>query len=246
MKNYLLTLMYDGSLFHGWQVQNNALTVQSCLQDAVEKILSVRENVTGCSRTDSGVHANMFCCNMRTDREIDTALFKKSLNAVLHTGIAVTEVKEVPYGFHARYNCVSKEYKYLIFNRDYNNPFYSGRALMYPYKIDAELLDNEARDFLGTHDFTSFCAANTDTEDKIRTVKAVSFKRENDFAVFTVEADGFLYNMVRIMTGTLLDINSGKIKPGSIPEIIAKKDRAFAGVTAKPCGLYLNKVNYDL
>lgn len=244
MNNYLLTLMFDGSGYHGWQVQENAVTVQGALQDAIERILGVRENVTGCSRTDSGVHANMFCCNMRTEKQLDEISFKRSLNAVLPDDIAVTDCRAAPEEFHARYDCVSKEYKYLIFNKDYKNPFYKDRALYYPYKIDAELLNSEAQSFLGTHDFSAFCAAASDVEDKTRTVKSVSFKRNGDFCELYIEADGFLYNMVRIIVGTLLDINSGKIEQGKISEIINSKDRQQAGVTAKACGLYLNRVNY--
>lgn len=244
MSNYLITLMYDGSQFHGWQVQNNAVTVQQCLQDAIEQILRVRENVTGCSRTDSGVHANMFCCNMRSDAVTDINAFKKSLNAVLPDSIAVTDVKTVDDDFHARYSCIGKEYMYLIYNADYISPFYVGRALHYPYKLDEELINKNARDFLGTHDFTSFCSAGSSVEDKVRTVKSISFKKDGNLAYLSIEADGFLYNMVRIITGTLLDINSGKIKDGAVSDIIKAKDRSLAGFTAKPCGLYLNKVFY--
>jgi len=244
MNNYLLTLMFDGSRFHGWQVQPNAVTVQQTLQDAVEKILGVRENITGCSRTDAGVHANMFCCNIRTEKEIDTAAFKKSLNGVLPDSVAVTDVKCVDYDFHARYDCKSKQYKYLIFNREFENPFYVGRALFYPYKLDVEMMNEEAQSFLGTHDFSAFCSADSSVEDKTRTVKQINVVRNGDFVEITVEADGFLYNMVRIIVGTLLDINSGKIPKGSIEAVINSKDRQHAGFTVKPCGLYLNKVNY--
>ena len=245
MNNYLLTLMYDGSRFHGWQVQPNAVTVQQVLQDAIERILGVRENVNGCSRTDAGVHANMFCCNMRTERELDCDGFKKSLNAVLPDSVAVTEVKGVDYDFHARYDCKSKRYKYLIFNREYLNPFYVGRALHYPYRLDADLLNSEAQDFLGTHDFSAFCSADSSVEDKTRTVKEISVRRSGDLVEISVEADGFLYNMVRIIVGTLLDINSGKLARGSITDIIESRDRSRAGVTAKACGLYLDYVNYN-
>ncbi|MDO4846878.1 MAG: tRNA pseudouridine(38-40) synthase TruA [Clostridiaceae bacterium] len=244
MNNYLLTLMFDGSRFHGWQVQPNAVTVQQSLQDAVERILGVRENVTGCSRTDAGVHANMFCCNIRTEKDIDCTALKKSLNAVLPDSVAVTEIRSVPYEFHARYDCKSKQYKYLIFNRDFENPFYVDRALFYPYKIDVDMLNSEAQAFLGTHDFSAFCSADSSVEDKTRTIKSISVKRNGDFVEISVEADGFLYNMVRIIVGTLLDINSGKIEKGAVASIIASKDRQQAGATVKPCGLYLDKVNY--
>ncbi len=244
MRNLLLSLMFDGTGYHGWQVQKNAVTVQQTLQDAIERILGVRENVVGCSRTDSGVHANMFCCNMRTENEIQPEKLKTALNAVLPEDIAVTSCGEVPYTFHARYDCVSKEYKYLILNSKQRNPFYVNRALFYPHSIDADMMNTEAKAFLGLHDFSSFCAADSSVDDKARNIKSISVKRNGSFVEFTVEADGFLYNMVRIMVGTLLDINSGKIERNSISEIIESKDRKQAGKTAPACGLYLNKVNY--
>lgn len=244
MRNLLLTLMFDGTGYHGWQVQKNAVTVQQTLQDAIERILGVRENVVGCSRTDSGVHANMFCCNMRTGSEIEPEKLKTALNAVLPQDIAVTSCGEVPYTFHARYDCVSKEYKYLILNSKQRNPFYINRALFYPHSIDADMLNFEAQAFLGMHDFTSFCAADSSVDDKARNIKSISVKRNGSLVEFTVEADGFLYNMVRIMVGTLLDINGGKIEKNSISQIIDSKDRKQAGKTAPACGLYLNKVNY--
>ncbi len=246
MKNYLLTLMYDGTRYHGWQVQNNASSVQQVLQDAIQTILGVRENVVGCSRTDSGVHANMFCCNMRTEKELSAEKFVKSLNAVLPRDVVVIEVAEVPFEFHARYDCISKQYKYLILNSKSRNPFYENRALHYPFEIDTELLAQEAKAFIGTHDFSAFCSANSSVDSKIRTVKSIDIIRNGDFVEFYIEADGFLYNMVRIIVGTLLDVNSGKIGQGKIKEIIASKDRNSAGKTASAHGLYLNRVNYSL
>ncbi len=244
MRNLLLTLMFDGTAYHGWQVQKNALTVQQTLQDAIERILGVRENVVGCSRTDSGVHANMFCCNMRTESNIEPEKLKTALNAVLPEDIAVISCGEVPYTFHARYDCVSKEYKYLILNSKQRNPFYVNRALFYPYSIDADMLNAQAQDFSGMHDFTAFCSADSSADCKTRNIMSAGVKRNGDFVEFTVEANGFLYNMVRIMVGTLLDINSGKIEKNSIPAIIDGKDRKQAGKTAPAYGLYLNTVNY--
>ena len=244
MKNYLLTLMFDGRSFHGWQVQKNAVTVQQCVQDGVQRILGVRENIIGCSRTDSGVHANMFCCNIRTEKKINLTSFRRSLNAVLPDSIAVTDITEVPYEFHARYNCKRKEYEYLLFNADYMNPFYVGRALYYPYSLDEKLINDNSKDFIGTHDFSAFCASGSSVEDKVRSVFSASFEKNGELASFKICADGFLYNMVRIIVGTLLDINSGKLPSGSVPEIINSLDRSRAGFTADGCGLYLNKVIY--
>ncbi|MEG1551685.1 MAG: tRNA pseudouridine(38-40) synthase TruA, partial [Oscillospiraceae bacterium] len=211
MKNFLIALMYDGSNYHGWQVQENAVTVQSTLQDAVEKILGKRENIVGCSRTDSKVHANMFCCNMKTEKDIKPEKLKKALNALLPNDISVKFCGEVPLEFHARYDCISKEYKYLILNTDYRNPFYENRAYFYSYPIDANMLNEEIKAFIGINDFSAFCAAGSSVDDKVREIKDAKIERKGDIIEITFLGDGFLYNMVRIMVGTLLDINSGKI-----------------------------------
>ncbi|MEG0545648.1 MAG: tRNA pseudouridine(38-40) synthase TruA [Oscillospiraceae bacterium] len=245
MKNFLIALMYDGSNYHGWQVQENAITVQSTLQDAVEKILGKRENIVGCSRTDSKVHANMFCCNMKTEKDIKPEKLKKALNALLPNDISVKFCGEVPLEFHARYDCISKEYKYLIINTDYRNPFYENRAYFYSYPIDATMLNEEIKAFIGINDFSAFCAAGSSVDDKVREIKDAKIERKGDIIEITFLGDGFLYNMVRIMVGTLLDINSGKIKRNQIENIIKSKNRNNAGATAPPEGLYLNKVNYN-
>lgn len=244
MRNLLFTISYCGTNYHGWQVQNNAVTVQQTVQDAVEKILQKRENIVGCSRTDAGVHANMYCFNMKTDSVIPCEKLVSAFNAMLPDDISVKDCVEVNDNFHARYDCKEKEYKYLILNSNIRNPFYSGRALLYPFKLDELFLNEQAKQFIGKYDFSSFCNAGSSVEDTVRNVKNASVVRNGDFIEFTVSADGFLYNMVRIMVGTLLDISSGKIPENTIREIIFSKDRNMAGSTAPACGLYLNKVVY--
>lgn len=244
MRNLLLTLSFDGSAYHGWQVQENAVTVQQALQDALEHICGVRDNIVGCSRTDSGVHANMYCCNLRTEHTIPCDRLVTALNAVLPRDIAVSNCEQVPFDFHARYDCTSKEYIYKIWNFPNKNPFLYDYSLHYKYPLDAEMLDGQAKQYMGEYDFASFCAAGSSVASTVRNVTNASVKRDGDMVVFTVEANGFLYNMVRIMVGTLIDISSGKIEKNSIADIIAAKDRGKAGFTAPPHGLYLNKVNY--
>ncbi|MGN0571548.1 MAG: tRNA pseudouridine(38-40) synthase TruA [Candidatus Fimenecus sp.] len=245
MKNYLLTLAFDGTNYHGWQVQENAVTVQETLQTAAEQILGVRENIIGCSRTDAGVHANMFCCNLRTEKNIAPEKLQTALNAVLPRDIAVLECGEVPYDFHARYDCTGKTYQYWILNRQVRDPFYENRVYHYPWHIHTNLLHEQAQQFLGLHDFSAFCASKTAVEDKTREIRRMEVRRDGDFVKITVEGNGFLYNMVRIMVGTLLEINSGKLSRDSIPAILESKDRTKAGVTAPAQGLYLHKVYYD-
>ncbi|NLB36304.1 MAG: tRNA pseudouridine(38-40) synthase TruA [Clostridiales bacterium] len=246
MRNLLLTLCFDGTAYHGWQVQKNAVTVQQTFQDAVERVIGSRENVTGCSRTDSGVHANMFCCNIKTESSIPSESFVAALNANLPLNIAVTGCREVPASFHARYSCISKEYIYKILNTKIRNPFCENRCLHYPYPLNEKQLDVAAKGFLGTHDFCGFSSAGSAVEDTVRTVIGSEVFRINDEVIFRVEANGFLYNMVRIMAGTLISVAQGKIEATEIPDIVKSCDRNRAGITAPAHGLYLNKVNYYL
>lgn len=244
MRNVLLKLRYDGSQFHGWQVQKNAYTVQEALQDALEKVFSERYDVKGCSRTDSGVHANVYFVTFKTEKGIPCEKILTALNTYLPKSVCVFECEDTAEDFHPRYSCKSKEYVYKIYNAKIRNPFCENRTMFYPYKLDEKYLDEQAQAFVGTHDFKGFCAKRTDVEDTVRTVYYANVKRDGDFVIFTVCADGFLYNMVRIMVGTLLFIAQGKIKKDELPKIIDEKDRNSAGKTASPYGLYLNKVEY--
>ncbi len=246
MRNLLFTIKFNGADYHGWQVQENAVTVQQTVQDALESIIGKRENIVGCSRTDSGVHANMYCFNMRTGSALGCGDFIRAMNAKLPETIAVTGCREVPFDFHARYDCLAKQYVYRIYNSSIPDPFEAGRSLRYKYPLDAAILDKQAKDFIGTYDYRAFSAAGSSVKDTVRTVTHASVTREGDTVTFTVEGNGFLYNMVRIMTGTLLYISRGKIPEGTIKEIIASGDRERAGITAPPEGLYLNEVIYSI
>ena len=244
MRNLLITMRYDGTAYHGWQVQKNAVTVQQVFQDAVEKLTGVRENVMGCSRTDSGVHAMMYCCNFRTDSQIPCEKMPFALNAYLPDDISVYDCKEVSDDFHARYSCSSKRYIYKIWNSSFRNPFYNDKYLVFPRHLDEKLLDSAAKAFIGTHDFCGFASSGSSVEDTVRTVTHCSVKRIGDEVFFEVEADGFLYNMVRIMVGTILSVAEGKIDGADIPGIINSGNREKAGFTAPAHGLYLKEVNY--
>ncbi|MBQ1440821.1 MAG: tRNA pseudouridine(38-40) synthase TruA [Clostridia bacterium] len=247
MRNLMVRIKYDGSGFCGWQVQNDMRTVQLVFQNALRGILKENVAVKGCSRTDSGVHANEFCVSFRTECMIPCERLPLALNAVLPHDIAAFGCEEVPEGFHARYSCMGKQYRYLILNTAVRDPFWHDRALWYKYPLDEEFMNAQAGDYLGTHDFSAFCASNSDVEDKVRTVSQCGVRRlpENDNMLeFTVTADGFLYNMVRIMVGTLLQISAGRLAENSIPSIISSRNRDNAGFTAAACGLYLNKVLY--
>ncbi|MBQ3137105.1 MAG: tRNA pseudouridine(38-40) synthase TruA [Clostridia bacterium] len=243
-KNIKLLLSYDGTDYHGWQMQENAVTVQECVTKAAEKIFSQKISVNGCSRTDSGVHANEFCCNFRFDGERSEEKIILGMNSQLPDDIRVFGCEYVEPDFHARFDCKGKEYIYKVWNGKTGNPFMNRYSLFYPYELDDVLLDLQSKAFIGTHDFAAFCAAGSIVKDTVRTVKDFSVKREGDLVTFSVTGDGFLYNMVRIMVGTLIYINNGKIEKDTIPDIILSKDRVRAGITARPEGLYLNKVFY--
>ncbi|MBQ3331475.1 MAG: tRNA pseudouridine(38-40) synthase TruA [Ruminococcus sp.] len=246
MRNLLLTLSYCGKNLHGWQIQDNALTVQEVFQNALYQIIGERPDIKGCSRTDSGVHANMYCVSMKIEHPITEDHLMMAMNRYLPDDVAVIDVREVREDFHARYSCVGKEYVYKLWNSRVRNPFLQGLALHYRYDMDVEKLRSEAQSFVGTHDFTSFCTLDKrEKGDFTRTVKYFDVRRDGDLVTFTVAADGFLYNMVRIMVGTLLAMNNGRIPFGTLSGIIEAQDRKCAGPTAPSCGLYLNKVFYD-
>ncbi len=240
-----LTLRYDGTRFHGWQVQPNGITVQQVLQDAVERVTGVRAGITGCSRTDAGVHAAMFCCALDTDSPLRGDKLCAALNAHLPPDVAVYRCDEAAAGFHPRYDARGKRYVYHIWNGMARNPFWQAYSLHRRGPLDAARLDAAAGDFVGTHDFAAFQAAGSSVTDTVRTVRLARVDRDGEMVRFTVEADGFLYNMVRIMAGTLLDMAAGRIPWDAIPAILAGRDRAAAGATAPPQGLCLERVYYD-
>lgn len=245
VRNLKITISYSGKDLHGWQIQKNALTVQECFQNALEEVIGCVPDIKGCSRTDTGVHANMYVISMKTEHRITCERLKAALNRYLPLSIVVLDIVEESDDFHARYSCKGKRYVYKILNREVRDPFSDGYALHYRYNIDVDMLNNAAQDYVGTHDFTSFCTLDKRGKgDFTRTVKSFSVWREGDFVYMSVEADGFLYNMVRIMVGTLLKIQQGKLAPDSISDIIKAENRKEAGPTAPACGLYLDQVYY--
>ncbi len=245
MQRLLLTLRYVGTRYHGWQVQPNGVTVQQLMQDAIERVTGVRAALTGCSRTDAGVHADMFCCAFSTESPLRGQKMVAALNAWLPADIAVYDCREVAANFHPRYAATGKRYVYRIWNEPARNPFWEEYAYWARRRLDVEKMQAAAADFLGTHDFSAFCSAGSDVEDRVRTVRESSVACAGGLVTFTVTADGFLYNMVRIMVGTLLDIESGRLQPGCIPQLLAQPDRGQAGRTAPACGLCLDHVFYE-
>lgn len=245
MRNLLLTLAYDGRAFHGWQIQPNGVTVQEVLQAALCEALGEQPDIKGCSRTDAGVHARMFCVSVRTSSGISCESMLPALNTRLPKTIAVTGCREVPEDFHARYSCLGKQYSYEIWNSAVRDPFRDRLATEWKWPIDERRMLEDGQPLLGTHDFASFQAAGSDVADTVRTISYFNVEREGCIVRVSVAADGFLYNMVRIIAGTLLDMQRGKLPHGSMGDIIAARDRSAAGFTAKPDGLYLERVFYE-
>ena len=241
----LLTLSYLGTRYHGWQVQENAVTVQETVQDAIERITGTRSALTGCSRTDAGVHALCYCCAFSPEKELDVSALPKALNAVLPDDIAVKSAKAVPDSFHPRYSAKGKSYIYRIYNAPERDPFEIGRSYHRRGGLDLPLMRQASAHFLGEHDFSAFMASGSHITDTVRTVTALDITETGNLVTVRIAADGFLYNMVRIIVGTLLAVNDGKIAADSIPAIIASRDRKNAGATAPAEGLYLERVFYD-
>ncbi len=244
MRRLLLTLRYDGTNYHGWQVQPNAVSVQQVLQDAIQAVTGVRAGVIGCSRTDTGVHANMFCCTFDTDSDITCYRFPLALNSHLPQDIAVYDCKEVDPDFHPRYFAKGKRYCYYVWNTACRNPFVERFAYRNAQPIDVERLHTLSQKLVGTYDFSAFCAAGADTTDNVRTVQMFRVERRGDMVIFSVQADGFLYNMVRIMVGTLLDIAADRLSEDALDEALQSGDRSCAGATAPAKGLFLEQVYY--
>lgn len=246
-------ISYRGTAYSGYQVQNNAPTVQQKLNEASRAIFGCDCDITGCSRTDSGVHANEFCAVITYKKsdlfetKIPTEKIPLAFCAHLPDDISVREAFWVDSSFHPRYDVKYKEYLYRIWNRPEKNPFIPDMCFHYPHYINEERLDamNKAAEyFCGQHDFITYMSKGGNEQDTVRNVKYASVTRNGDFVEFRVAADGFLYNMVRIMVGTLIYVAEGKIKPDEIPEITDSLDRKRAGSTAPACGLFLNKVIY--
>ena len=245
LRNFKLTISYDGRQFHGWQIQNNAMTVQEAFQTALSKIIGDDFDLKGCSRTDSGVHANMYCISLKTSHPIADVRLKAALNRWLPLSIAVLDCEEADIDFHARYSCTSKEYIYKIWNTEVRNPFLDGYALHYRYKLDEDMLNSAAQAYVGTHDFTSFCGNRHFKKSAVRTIYEIRIEEKKDELDISFTGNGFLQNMVRILTGTLIEVGRGERAPESMPALLKAKERKQAGYTAPPQGLRLEKVTYE-
>jgi len=244
MRNLKLTLAYDGTEFHGWQSQPDARTVQGELESALARLFNHEVTVHGSGRTDAGVHARGQVANVLTTRAMERHSVLKGSNALLPPGIRVLEVEDVDEMFHARFSCRSKTYEYHIWRNHIVSPFRCRYVYKYPYAMDIAAVDQAGAALLGTHDFTSFCAANTPIENHVRTIFDVHWRRNPDEWVFSIRGSGFLHRMVRTIVGTLLYVGQGKLHPNVIPAILEAKNRGAAGPSAPAEGLHLVHVEY--
>ena len=249
----LLHISFLGTNYCGYQIQPNGITIQQRLNEATKALFGYDCDVVGCSRTDSGVHAYQFCVAVskkginRLETTIPIDRIPQAMAPYLPDDISVLNAELVEESFHPRYDVKYKEYIYKIWNSPQKNPFLQDRTWHYPKKISDEALDkmNLAASFwIGTHDFSSYMAADSKITDAVRTIYEAEVVRRGDVIEFRVSANGFLYHMVRILTGTLVAVAEGRISPEEITAITAAKNRACAGITVPACGLFLNRVVY--
>ena len=245
MRNIALKLMYNGTAYHGWQVQKTESSVCQTLEKGLSAVCGERVHCVGCGRTDAGVHAERYVANFHTSSRIPAERLPFAVNTHTPEDIVVTEAVEVPEEFNAIGSCLKKEYTYRIYNSRIKNPFYVDRAYFYPKQLDEELMDRAARMFEGTHDFAAVRSVGTDVKSTVRTVYYCRVQRSGDLLEMKVCANGFLYNMVRAITGTVLYAAEGKLRTEEIPAILDTGDRRLAGPTAPPGGLYLTRLWYE-
>ena len=242
---YKLTISYDGTNYCGWQVQKNALSIQSTIQTAMEIILRHKIDLTGSGRTDAGVHAKGQTAHFDTNNPLNEKTFPLRLNSLLPPDIRVKEIELVPDKFHARYSAKRKEYHYHLHLSKIISPFSALYSHQVPGNFDLELFKKGAKVFVGTHDFTSFANVKVDSPtNSIRTIYEVNISEIKDGIELIFIGNGFLYKMVRNITGTLLDVAKGKIRVEDLPKILKSKDRKNGGKAAPAKGLFLEKVIY--
>ena len=244
VRNIALFLKYVGTAYHGWQVQKSEVTVAGVLERAAERITGQPVKLTGCGRTDAGVHARTYVANFRSDTRIPMDRLPLALNSQLPADIVVTEAREMPDYFNAIASCVRKEYTYLIYNSRIRDPFYVDRAWFYPKHLDEEIMRRAAAQFIGTHDFAAVRSVGTDVKSTVRTVYYYEVERSGPLISLRVCASGFLYNMARAMAGTVVYAAEGKFAPEEIEKILKNADRTAAGPTVPPGGLYLSRLWY--
>ncbi len=243
-RNIALTLAYDGTNYHGWQMQKNAVTVQETLTNAASSLFNESVKVIGCGRTDSGVHAKKYIASIKTSSQIKTERIAYALNSLLPSDISVYDAHETSEDFHPVHSCLKKEYTYFMHTDKTRDPFLKNKALHYRFPVDFDKMRAAAAHFVGTHDFAAMQSVGTVLASTVRTVYDCEISENKNILAIRISANGFLYNMARAIVGTLLDVNAGKIPVDDIPEILASCDRSNGGFTAPAHGLYMTEIVY--
>ncbi len=245
MKNIKLIIEYDGTNYHGWQAQKNASSVQQTIEDTIRNCTGEQCTLIGAGRTDVGVHALGQVANFATDSTIPGSKFSYVLNSFLPDDIVIKESTEVDRNFHARFSAIGKKYRYLIYNAVQPSALLRNRAFHVNRELDVLKMQYAAKYFLGTHDFSAFCASGASVKTFTRTIEEISILKNHNQIEIKVSGDGFLYNMVRIIAGTLVEVGLRKFDYRYIEDIINSRDRRKAGRTAPSCGLYMVEVYYQ-
>lgn len=244
MRNIKLVIEYDGKSFNGWQKQPNKLNIQGEIEKAIEEITGEKIDLIASGRTDAGVHSLGQVANFKTNSTIDTDKFPYAINSKLKKSILIKSAEEVPERFHSRYSVHSKTYRYTINNSKFGTALYRDMEYHFPIKLDENKMQEAAKYFEGEHDFKAFKASGTSSKSSVRTIYKAEVKREGERVIIELTGNGFLYNMVRIIAGTLVDVGTYKILPEDVKNIIEKKERKNAGKTLPAKGLCLVEVQY--
>lgn len=244
MRNIKLIIEYDGKKFGGWQKQPTKLNIQGEIEQAIKEITGENVDLIASGRTDAGVHSLGQVANFRTNSKIEIEKFAIAINSKLKKSIVIKSAEEVEEDFHARYKCKGKKYRYVINNSYQGTAIYRDLEYHIPQKLDIIKMKQAIKYFEGKHDFKGFRASGTSSKDSIREIYKAEIKEDNERILIELTGNGFMYNMVRIIAGTIVDVGLGKISPNEIPEILESKDRTRAGKTLPAHGLYLVEVYY--
>ncbi len=245
MKNIKLTIEYDGKEFGGWQKQPAKLNIQGEIERAIEEVTGEKVDLIASGRTDAGVHALGQVANFKLEKEFPIDKIPYALNSKLKKSIRIKSAEEVPEKFHSRYTCKKKTYKYVINNSVQGTAIFRNLQYHFPEKLDEVKMNEAAKYLIGEHDFKSFKASGTSSKSSVRTIYDAKVTRSGEIVTIELTGNGFLYNMVRIIAGTLVDVGTYKIEPKDVKTILEAKDRLKAGKTLPPTGLYLVSVEYE-
>ena len=245
MRNIRLTIEYDGKEFNGWQKQPNKLNIQGNLEKVISDLTKEKIEIIGSGRTDAGVHALGQVANFKTNSNIPIEKFAIAINSRIKQSIRIKKAEEVDERFHSRYNCKRKTYRYIINTSETGSAIYRNLEYNIKMQLDVKKMQEAVKFFIGEHDFSAFKSSGTSSKSSVRTVYNAKVEQDGERIIIELTGNGFLYNMVRIISGTLVEVGLNKIKPEDITKIIESKDRQNAGKTLPPCGLYLVSVEYE-